>query len=274
MSVVHRFRQLVEVAERVSGVPRNAMFAMLVLVLGVSCALVMRSLTTRFVREVERLVSSGHRSDDEVESALSRHRIDVLLGRGAFWITIVLTLMFASERLGLPVLNTWLGVVAAYLPRVFTCMAIIFTGVIVGSLGRSTLRRTLPTTDHIDPERLGGVLQALIVGVSVLVAVQQLGVDVGFLTNVVTIALVGFFAASAIAFGLGGRVAVANILAGHYVRELYEVGNTVRIQGLEGRIVRMTATAVILSTQEGETAVPTSLFVEALSTRVASRGPT
>jgi hypothetical protein len=267
-------RQLIDVAERVSGLPRNAMFAMLVLGVGFALALLVRTLTTRFVREVASLLSSSHRSDDDVESTMSRHRIDVLLGRGAFWLVIVLTLMFASERLGLPVLNTWLGVVAAYLPRVFTCLVIIFTGVVIGSLGRGALRRTLPTTDHIDPERLGGVLQALIVGVSVLVAVQQLGVDVGFLTNVVTIALVGFFGASALAFGLGGRVAVANILAGHYVRELYEVGNTVRIQGLEGRIVRMTATAVILSTQEGETAVPTQLFVEALSTRVASRGPT
>ncbi|MET0386876.1 MAG: mechanosensitive ion channel domain-containing protein, partial [Polyangiales bacterium] len=143
---------------------------------------------------------------------------------------------------------------------------------VAGLLGRGALARALPSTDHIDPERLGGVVQILVVGVSVLVAVQQLGIDVGFLTTVVTIALVGFFAASALAFGFGGRATVANILAGHYVRELYEVGNTVRIQGLEGRIVRMTATAVILSTHEGETAVPTHLFVEALSTRVASRG--
>lgn len=267
-------RPLIEVAEHFTGLPRNALLATLVLVIGWLLALLMRSLTVRLVREAARVMSSGARAADDVESAMSRHRVDVLLGRGAFWITIVLTLMFATERLGLPVLNTWLGVVAAYLPRVFTCLVIIFTGVIIGSLGRSALTRALPATDHIDPARLGGVLQMLVVGVSGLVAVQQLGIDVGFVTNVVTIALIGFFAASAIAFGLGRRAAVANILAGHYVRELYEVGNTVRIQGLEGRIVRMTPTAVILSTLEGETAVPTHLFVEALSTRVAARGQT
>lgn len=268
---MHTLGQLIELAERFTGLPRNAMFATLVMVIGVLCALVMRKLTVRFVREVARVMSSSGRTD-LVESSLSRHRIDVLLGRGVFWIVIVLTLMFATERLGLPVINAWLGVVAAYLPRVFTCLVIIVTGVIIGALSRSALTRTLPATDHIDPERLGAVLQMLVVGASVLVAVQQLGIDVGFLTNVLTIALVGFFAASAIAFGLGGRVAVANIIAGHYVRELYEVGNTVRIEGLEGRIVRMTATAVILSTQDGETAVPTQLFASVLSTRVASRG--
>jgi hypothetical protein len=269
---VHTLTQLIQQAERFTGLPRNALFASLVLVLGWLLALFMRSVTARLVREVASFMSSGSRAADDVESTLSRHRIDVLLGRGAFWIVFVLTLMFASERLGLPVLNSWLGVVAAYLPRVFTCLVIIFTGVIVGSLGRSALTRALPSTDHLDPERLGVVLQMLVVGISGLVAVQQLGIDVGFITNVVTIALIGFFAASAIAFGLGGRAAVANILAGHYVRELYEVGNTVRIEGMEGRIVRMTATAVILATQDGETAVPTHLFASATSTRVASRG--
>ena len=260
-------RQFLEVAEHFTGLPRNAMFATLILVAGWLLAFLMRSMTVRLVREVARMIASG-RTDD----ALARHRLDVLLGRGVFWVVIVLTVMAATERLGLPVINAWLSVVAAYLPRVFTCLVIIITGVIVGSLGRSALTRALPSTDYIDPERLGGVLQWLVVGASVLVAVQQLGIDVGFLTNVVTIALIGFFAASAIAFGLGGRAAVANIIAGHYVRELYEVGNTVRIEGLEGRIVRMTATAVILSHHDGETAVPTQLFATALSTRVASRG--
>jgi hypothetical protein len=269
---VHTLRQMIETAERFTGLPRNALLATLVMVVGWLLALLMRSLTVRLVREVARVMASGNRMDEDVDGTLSRHRIDVLLGRGAFWIVIVLTLMFATERLGLPVINAWLSVVAAYLPRVFTCLVIIVTGLIIGSLGRSALTRTLPATDHIDPARLGGVLQMLVVGVSVLVAVQQLGIDVGFLTNVLTIALVGFFAASAIAFGLGGRAAVANIIAGHYVRELYEVGNTVRIEGLEGRIVRMTATAVILSTQDGETAVPTQLFATVLSTRVATRG--
>ena len=49
-------------------------------------------------------------------------------------------------------------------------------------------------------------------------------------------------------------------------------GHTVRVAGLEGRIVRMTPTAVILSTQDGETAVPTHLFVETTSTRVTPGG--
>lgn len=268
---MHTLKAWIEIAERTTGLPRHALFATLVLALGWLLALLTRTLTVRFVREVSR-VMSGRGGPDDIEAAMARHRVDVLLGRGAFWAVVLLTLMSASQLLGLPLVNMALTAIASYLPHVLMGLLIIFTGVVIGSLGRGALRRALPTTEHIDPERLGGVLQTLVVGVSVLVAVQQLGIDVGFLTTVVTIALVGFFAASALAFGFGGRATVANILAGHYVRELYEVGQTVRIQGLEGRIVRMTPTAVIVSTHDGETMVPSHLFVEALSTRVATGG--
>jgi hypothetical protein len=267
---VHTLKQAIEALESMTGLPRNALFATVVLVLGWLLALLARALVGRFVREIERLLSGRGPADDDSDELRSRHGIDQLLGRGAFYIVVLLTLMIATELLGLPVITTWLGVIAAYLPRILMGVVIVFTGIIAGSLGRGALARALPATDHVDPERLGGVMQALVVGVSVLVAIQQLGIDVGFLTTVVTIALIGFFAATALAFGFGGRTTVANILAGHYVREIYEIGHTVRIQGLEGRIVRMTPTALIVSSDEGETAVPFQLFVDSLSTRVAT----
>jgi hypothetical protein len=260
-------------AEAVTGLPRHALYASVVLAFGFLFAFVVRSVVARFVREIGRLMSARG-TVGAVEDTMARHRIDTLLGRGAFWIAVLLTLMSATQLLGLPVVTTWLGGIAAYLPRLLMGLLIVFIGVVAGAVARSALARALPITPVLDPERLGGVVQLLVVGVSMLVAVQQLGIDVGLLTTAVTIAFVGFFGATALAFGFGGRTTVANILAGHYVRELYEVGHTVRVQGLEGRIVRMTPTAVIVSTSDGETAVPTQLFVESLSTRIATGGRT
>lgn len=264
-------KQWITHAESVTGMPRHALYASAVLAFGLLFAFVARSLVAGAVRELGRLMSARG-AIGAVEDTMHRHRIDHLLGRGAFWIVVLMTLMSATQLLGLPVVTTWLGGVAAFLPRLLMGLLIVFTGVISGAVARTALTRALPVTPIMDPERLGGVVQLLVVCVSLLVAVQQLGIDVGLLTTAVTIAFVGFFGATALAFGFGGRTMVANILAGHYVRELYEVGHTVRVQGHEGRIVRMTPTVVILSTSEGETAVPTQLFLENLSTRIPSGG--
>jgi Mechanosensitive ion channel len=269
--VVQTIRLWIDAAENMTGVPSNILKATIVLAFGWLLAFVARGLVGRFIRNVSRLMAVRGNAE-RVSITMSQHRIDLVVGRFAFWIVLIFTVMTATQELGLPVVSSWLIVVAGYLPRVFLSALIIFIGVIAGALCRSALARALPASDIVDPQGFGGLVQGVVVGFSILIAVQQLGIDVGFIMTIVTIALIGFFAAGALAFGFGGRATVANILASHYVRELYEVGQTIRIRELEGRIVRMTPTAVILSTEEGETAVPSQLFVEASSTRVADGG--
>jgi hypothetical protein len=266
------FKLWIDAFVNMTDLPRNLLTATIVLALGLLLAFIARAIVARFVRNVGRLMSARSTGAERVSQTMSRHQVDTLLGRAAFWIVVLLTLMTATQELGIPVVSRWLLAVAAFLPRLLLGLLIVFFGVVAGALCRGAVARALPASDIVDPQGLGGLVQGIVVGFSVLVAVQQLGVDVGFITTVITIALIGFFAAGALAFGFGGRTTVANILAGHYVRELYEVGQTVRIRELEGRIVRMTPTAVILSTEDGETAVPSQLFVEASSTRVADGG--
>ena len=265
------FKLWIEAAESMTGVSHNVLWATLILCAGSLMAFVVRALVARFVRNLGHLLSARG-SVGRVEQTLSRYRVDVMLARTAFWIVLVMTLLNATQELGFPVVTRWIGVVLAYVPRILVAVVIVFLGVLTGSLARSALTRALPASDILDPQGLGGLVHGTVVAFSILLAIQHLGIDVAFITTVITIALIGFVAAGAMAFGYGGRTTVANILAGHYVRELYEVGHTVRVHGLEGRIVRMTPTAVILSTEEGETAVPSQLFVEASSTRVADAG--
>jgi hypothetical protein len=260
----------IDTAASATGMPRNLLLASLILAAGFAFAFLARALIARFVRDFGRLLSAGGAA--RFEQMLERHRLDALLGRATFWIALLWTLLTATHQLGFPVITAWIGGLTAYLPRVLLGMVIVFAGVVTGALARGALSRALPASDIVDPQGVGGLAQGVIVGFAVLMAMQHLGVDVGFITTVITIALIGFFAAGALAFGFGGRATVANILASHYVRELYEVGQTVRVHGLEGRIVRMTPTAVILATPDGETAVPAHIFVEASSTRLADGG--
>jgi hypothetical protein len=61
---------------------------------------------------------------------------------------------------------------------------------------------------------------------------------------------------------------VAQILAAHYVRELYDLGEQVRVDGVEGRIVRITQGGVILDSDEGRVVVPASTFATRHSIRI------
>ena len=107
-----------------------------------------------------------------------------------------------------------------------------------------------------------------VIGVTGVVAVDQLGIEVSFLVIAVSIALAASLGAAALAFGLGARTAVSNIIATHYLARTYEVGQRVRVGEHEGRIAEISPTAVILETGEGRVHIPAKEFSEQISTLI------
>jgi uncharacterized protein YkvS len=55
------------------------------------------------------------------------------------------------------------------------------------------------------------------------------------------------------------------------VHRLYQVGQVIRIDGVEGRIVKIAETSVILECAEGDVAIPARIFADLRSTLIVRR---
>jgi hypothetical protein len=58
---------------------------------------------------------------------------------------------------------------------------------------------------------------------------------------------------------------VSNIVASYYASQHYNVGQTVRVGDIQGEIIQLTSTGVVLSTSEGRVLVPAKRFSEETS---------
>ena len=76
----------------------------------------------------------------------------------------------------------------------------------------------------------------------------------------------------ALAFGLGARTAVSNIIGSHYARQAYQVGQTVRFGDVEGTIAAITPVSVVIRVPYGQVTVPARQFSELPSTLVHDGG--
>jgi small-conductance mechanosensitive channel len=213
---------------------------------------------------IGRLLGSS-RAEQEVRGVALRGPMAEAVGKVAFWLVFVLFVAAATEALGLPVVSAWLSGVAAYLPRLLVAALIVVMGVLAGSLGRSALSATGSSAGFAYADAFGRLAQAIVVMASVIVAADQLGIQVTFLTVLAAIVTATLLGGAALAFGLGARTAVSNIIASHYLLRIYRVGHHVRIGAVEGSIVEITPTAVVIATPEGRAVVPAKEFSEQVS---------
>lgn len=239
--------------------------AVFLMLLGIAVAYVLRFITRRLVSSLDRLIPSRllRASLRTVAIGDSASR---MLGTVVYWFVILIFLAAASETVGLPLMTAWLSGAARYLPSVLSALVIVFAGVVAGVFLRDVSSSTLAGAGLPNSAALARVLQTVTVLVSVMIAVDQLGVDTALLTALMVTVLGVALLGGALAFGLGARTEVSNILASHYLQKSYRIGNRVRIGDLTGEIIRITNTSVVLESEEGRVAVPAKLFSETAST--------
>ena len=58
---------------------------------------------------------------------------------------------------------------------------------------------------------------------------------------------------------------MGNIISGHNVSRRYRSGDTVRIRDIEGKIVKIGSTGIVIDTADGQVSVPAGLFDEEIA---------
>lgn len=256
--VLNQFKQAV------FGLLPKVIGAALILLIGFIVARVIRALIWRFIDRLHLLIPH-QRIRASVKSYFDEKPVARVIGSIFYWLLIFLFLTVATETLGLPVVTTWLSGIVGYLPKVLMAALIGIAGIVGGIMLRDFITSAALSSGITYGRMLGVVTQMLVLLITLLIAIEQIGIDVSLLKSVFVAAVGASFLGAALAFGIGARSSVSNILASHYLQRIYKVGDEIRVDGQEGRIVTITPLAVIIDSTEGQACVPAQAFNEASS---------
>lgn len=244
--------------------------AAVLLGVGVLLAFLLRVITVRIVVALERALP-GLVIRTSFAGAARERRVSDILGTVVFWAVLLFFIATAANALGVALLNAAVARLSMFVPRVFGAVLILVVGIVMGNLARGAVTATSAGAGTSFGPGLGRIVRMAIMLAAVLIAVAELGVDIALLTAIFSVTLAAFLGGFALAFGLGARTAISNIIGGHYLRQTFEAGQTVRIGGVEGTINEVTATTVILDVPEGRVIVPAKQFGEMTSTLIMKK---
>lgn len=255
---------LTRLKEGILGALPDVLGAVALFVVGLALARLLRALMNRLLSNPDRLIPTRKAARSLRPAWIDPSAIRMISGL-VYWIIVFLFLTAATEMLGLPVVTTWLSGIANYLPRILTAVLIGVAGFVGANLLRDGITRAAASIGLVYAEMLGKLARLLVILLSVLIAVDLVGLDISLLINLIYILMGALLLGAALAFGLGSRRIVANILASYYVQKTYEVGQVVRVGSVEGRIVQITPTALILQTADERVLMPAERFNETSS---------
>ena len=151
-----------------------------------------------------------------------------------YWIVFLNFLMQALDELGLQQAVKPLRDFIDFLPQIVVGLITLILGSLLVQFLARTLQGAMAGMGLEFYQALGNIVRIILMGVLIIIVMEQMGLDITLLTDVFTSTITIIIAGAALAFGIGGRSLARNVLAGYYAREMFHLGDTIVIDDEEG----------------------------------------
>jgi flagellar biosynthesis protein FliQ len=148
-----------------------------------------------------------------------------ILGLLVYWLVILAALIIGFNSMGLTYITGLLGQVVLFVPKVIVALLILAFGSYFARFVGKTVVTYCRNIDMQDSEVLGKLAQYGIMTFVVLIALDQVNVGGDIVRQSFLIILAGIVFALALAFGLGGKAAAAELIDRWWPRQKSEEDN-------------------------------------------------
>lgn len=176
----------------------------------------------------------------------------------AFWGILVASLVLGFAFLGSGERGLLLATVSQWLWRILVALGIVLAGHVIGLMLRDVLRGLVRKAEF---SALPQMAYLLVIGIAIVTALEHLGLNISFLTQVALVFVSVFLIGLALAFALGARTLVSNLAAQSELQR-YRPGDRIVVDGLEGTVLEIDRTGMVVSTANGQARIPGARFAE------------
>ena len=188
-----------------------------------------------------------------------------IISRIVFWVVMLFFLAVVANILGWDIFSGWLDSIVSFLPGLISGLIIMLGGFLLSNLAKAGIISAAHKSGLSQSTMIARAVQSVIIFSAIIIGVEQIGLNVGFLSNIIIAIVAILLAGAALAFSLGARDMVANIIGAQYTRKYCRVGDQVRIGDVEGEIIELSQAFIVLETRTGQAIIPAKYFHEQVS---------
>lgn len=178
------------------------------------------------------------------------------------WMLLLTLLVIVSEMMGITMISEGIASLIGYLPQVLSATAIFVIGLFIANAVKKSIQTFFKSFELSGSKIVSQLVFFIILILVSVTALNQAGVNTDLITSNLNLIFGAFLAAFALAIGLGAKAVVADLLRTFYTRRLYELGQKIKFNDIEGEIEAIDDISLTLKTKSGKLIVPIKDIVE------------
>jgi small-conductance mechanosensitive channel len=185
-----------------------------------------------------------------------------VISKTFFWVVMLFFMAAATSSLGLDFFSSWLNTLLGYVPQLLATVFIVMAGYLLGNIVGVMTESAAEASAFSQAASLGNIAKFSIFFVALVVGIEQLGINIQFITTFIIVVVAVLLFGMALAFGMGSNSFVANIIAAKQAKNHFRLNDYLKIAGVEGTLINITSTMLLIETNEGRVLIPARVCME------------
>lgn len=185
-------------------------------------------------------------------------QLSTLLSKSLYYALMLVVLMMASNVAGIETLPNAITGFFAYLPQLISALLLFFVGVFIADGLKKVVAAATMSMGIAGGKVISSFVFYFLLVIIGITALNQAGMDTGIISQNITLMIGAILLAFGIGYGFASRDILANVLASFYSKDKFTIGQTIRIENVEGTIIRMDSTSVTLDAGDRKIILPLS----------------
>jgi hypothetical protein len=175
---------------------------------------------------------------------------------------LLIFLLAALDIVGLTILSGLIDTLVLFLPKLLASLAVLTCGFFVAQIVSNGVKIAAKNTGVDYGRSVAEVCRGIIIVISVSLSITQLDIDVSLLNNIMTVVIASVGLAAAISLGIGTKSMAQEIVAGVYLREMYQVGDSIEVKDIKGTLASIGSVASkVMGEDESITTIPNTFLL-------------
>lgn len=252
MEIIEIVKQVL--AKFASALP-NIIGALLVLLMGwIISKIVSKTLLKVFTRiNIDRFADKLNETEFATKANL-KVKLSTFLAKLIYFVLMLITLMAATDVLGMLVVSQMVSDLISYLPRLLSALVLFVLGIYLAEFVKNVVQAACNSLGIPSGKIIASFVFYLIFLTMTISALAQASIETALITSNLTVILGGVVLAFAIGYGFASKDTMANFLASFYSKNKIKVGDVIHLDGSTGKVIGLDSTSVTLQ-GDGKTIV-------------------
>lgn len=248
-----------ELLSRVTQATPNIIFAIIIAIVGWMVAKIIARIIKKILESLK--VDSLADTLNEIEVVQKANvtiKPSVVISKVVYYLAVFITMIAATDMLQIESISNLMMEFMNYLPSLFSAVVFFLVGLLIADSIKGLLLTTCQSLGIPSAKAIASIVFYFILMIVTMSALDQARISTELINDSFLIIISGIVISFALGYGLASKEMMANFLASFYVKNKFEAGDRITVEGVEGQIETMDNKSFVLKTGNKKVVFPLS----------------